>query len=392
MTAPLLPREMLDEPRLAAVLGLLQGAGHRALIVGGAVRNALLGLPADDIDIATDAPPQRVTDLAEAAGMKVVPTGLDHGTVTVVADGRPFEVTTFRRDVETDGRRAVVALSGRIEDDAARRDFTINALYADASGAVIDPTGQGLSDLQRRVLRFVGDADARITEDYLRILRFFRFYASYGHEADPAALAACQRNAAGIATLSRERVGGEMRKLLGAPDPVPALRLMDEAGVLAQVMPADLSPLPAVIAAEAKAGAAPDWQRRLALIAATDPAEPLRLSRAEAARHARLRAAATARPFSADGAGYRLGAAEGRDAALIADALGAGLPDDWDARITDGAAQPLPISAADLAPMLQGRALGVGLRAAEILWIESGFSMPGPALIDAALAAGESDT
>src|SRR5690606_38866740 len=162
----------LKDEGLQQVLHLLTDAGHLAFLVGGCVRNALLGKSVADIDIATDAVPDRVTDVARAAGLKVVPTGVEHGTVTVVVQGVPHEVTTFRRDVETFGRHATVAFSTCVEEDAARRDFTMNALYADAAGRIVDPIG-GLPDLMARRVRFVGDADARIREDYLRILRFF---------------------------------------------------------------------------------------------------------------------------------------------------------------------------------------------------------------------------
>ncbi|MDH3263709.1 MAG: CCA tRNA nucleotidyltransferase, partial [Paracoccaceae bacterium] len=164
--------DWLHAPGPRAVMAMLRDAGHQALFVGGTVRNALLGHPPGDIDIATDAVPERVMELAEAAGLRPVPTGLDHGTITVVvAHHEGIEVTTFRRDVETDGRRAVVAFSTHVEDDAARRDFTMNALYASAEGEVIDPLG-GLPDLRARRVRFVGNAAERIREDYLRILRF----------------------------------------------------------------------------------------------------------------------------------------------------------------------------------------------------------------------------
>ena len=169
----------LKAPGPARVMAALTRAGHRAYFVGGTVRNALMGLEPGDIDIATDALPERVMALARAAGLKPVPTGVAHGTVTVVADGQGIEVTTFRRDVETDGRRAVVAFSELIEHDAERRDFTMNALYATASGEVIDPLG-GLPDLEARRVRFVGEPRDRIREDFLRILRFFRFHAWYG--------------------------------------------------------------------------------------------------------------------------------------------------------------------------------------------------------------------
>jgi poly(A) polymerase len=171
--------DWLAQPGTQALCGALEAAGYRALFVGGCVRNALLGVSVADVDIATDARPETVTRLAEAAGLRVVPTGIEHGTVTVIAGGVPHEVTTFRRDVETDGRRAVVAFAQDVAEDAARRDFTMNALYADLRGNVIDPLS-GLPDLVARRLRFVGDAHQRIREDYLRILRFFRFHAHYG--------------------------------------------------------------------------------------------------------------------------------------------------------------------------------------------------------------------
>ena len=183
----------LVAPRTQAVCALLTEAGHAAYLVGGCVRNALLGAPVADIDLATDALPQAVLALAEAAGVKAVPTGIEHGTVTLVLEGQPFEVTTFRRDVETFGRHAVVAFSRDIAEDAARRDFTMNALYAKPDGALVDPLG-GLPDLRAGRVRFVGAAEARIAEDYLRILRFFRFHAWYGHPEDgldPEGLAAC---------------------------------------------------------------------------------------------------------------------------------------------------------------------------------------------------------
>ena len=212
--------EWIEAAHVQQVLHMLTDAGHQAFLVGGCVRNALLGQPVADIDISTDAMPERVVALAGATGLKAVPTGIEHGTITVVAEGVGHEITTFRRDVETDGRRAVVAFSTRIEDDAARRDFTMNALYADATGAVVDPMG-GLADLWARRVRFVGDADERIREDLLRILRLFRFHAWYGDPEeglDADGLAACAANSAGIETLSRERIGHEMRRLLAAPD------------------------------------------------------------------------------------------------------------------------------------------------------------------------------
>ncbi|MEZ5798622.1 MAG: CCA tRNA nucleotidyltransferase, partial [Paracoccaceae bacterium] len=231
--------DWITHPGSQALCNLLAGAGFQALFVGGCVRNALLDAPVADIDISTDARPEVVSSLANAAGFRVVPTGIDHGTVTVIVEKVPFEVTTFRRDVETDGRRAVVAFSDRIEEDAGRRDFTMNALYARADGTLIDPLN-GLPDLLARRVRFVGDAETRIREDYLRILRFFRFHAWYGDPdqgLDAEGLAASAAFSAGIETLSGERLAAEMAKLLTAPDPAPAVAAMAQGGVLGRVLP-----------------------------------------------------------------------------------------------------------------------------------------------------------
>lgn len=215
---------MTREPVRAVFAALGEG---RARFVGGCVRNTLIGMPATDIDLATTLHPKETIAALEKAGLKAVPTGIDHGTVTAVAGGMPVEITTLRKDVATDGRHAVVAFSTDWGDDARRRDFTMNALYADLQGHIYDPVGTGLYDLQNRVIRFVGDPARRIAEDYLRILRFFRFYAWYGTgEPEEAALRACINAASHIATLSRERVTQETLKLLAAPNAPHSLELM----------------------------------------------------------------------------------------------------------------------------------------------------------------------
>ena len=206
----------LTDPAVRRLCAMLTDAGYEAWFVGGCVRNALIGAGASDLDITTDARPETVTELGERAGFRVVPTGIDHGTVTVVVDGTPFEITTFRRDVETDGRHATVAFADTAEEDARRRDFTMNALYAAPDGTVLDPLG-GAADALAGHVRFIGDPNRRITEDYLRILRFFRFFAWYGdpaHGIDAEGLAACAAHVDGIDSLSAERLGQEMRKLL----------------------------------------------------------------------------------------------------------------------------------------------------------------------------------
>ena len=227
---------LLERADVAALLAVLNRDGEEARIIGGAVRNALLGEPVADIDVATTCLPGETTRRARAAGFKAVPTGVEHGTVTVVIERAPFEVTTLRRDVETDGRHAVVAFGRDFREDALRRDFTINALGLDAAGVLHD-YADGLADLALRRVRFIGVAGERIAEDYLRILRFFRFHARYGvGEPDRAALAACIAGRLGLDGLSRERVWAELRKLLAAPRAPATLQAMAGAGLLMPVI------------------------------------------------------------------------------------------------------------------------------------------------------------
>ncbi|MCB2121340.1 CCA tRNA nucleotidyltransferase [Albidovulum sp.] len=368
--------EWIEAAHVQQVLHMLTDAGHQAFLVGGCVRNALLGQPVADIDISTDAMPERVVALAGATGLKAVPTGIEHGTITVVAEGVGHEITTFRRDVETDGRRAVVAFSTRIEDDAARRDFTMNALYADATGAVVDPMG-GLADLWARRVRFVGDADERIREDLLRILRFFRFHAWYGDPEeglDADGLAACAANSAGIETLSRERIGHEMRRLLAAPDPSQSVAAMQATGILARVLPgADARALAPLVHLEPPY--APDWIRRLCVLGGTGHADGLRLSRAEA-RRAETLAAALAAGESAAVTAYRHGAEIARDVVLVmAASAGTEPPAGWEDRVAQGTTAVFPVASGDLMPVFSGAALGARLRELEERWIASGFEL-----------------
>src|ERR1700733_1614400 len=276
----------------ARVLELLNGNGEEARVVGGAVRNSLLKIPIDDIDIATTAVPTEVIRRAKAAGVKSVPTGIDHGTVTLIVDTQPFEVTTLREDIETFGRKARVAFGRDWARDAQRRDFTVNGLSVDARGVVHDYVG-GLGDIAARRVRFIGDPSQRIAEDYLRILRFFRFHACYGEGApDAAGLHACIAARAGLETLSRERVRMELLKLLLAPHATPGLAVMAEAGLLGAVL-GGVPLLPSfenVVKAEAASGIAPDAVRRLGALGllVKEDAERLndrlRLSNAEAER------------------------------------------------------------------------------------------------------------
>jgi len=355
--------------------------GVQLFFVGGCVRNALIGAPVADLDLCSDATPDAVTRIAEAAGLKVVPTGIEHGTVTVLVGGKPFEITTFRSDVETDGRHATVAFSNDIYEDAARRDFTMNALYADAAGEVTDPLGSGIADTLARRLRFVGEPAARIVEDYLRILRYFRFSAWYADPAegpDPEALAAISEGAAGLTTISRERIGAEVRRLLSAPDPSPALAQMQATGVLHQVLPgADAKAIAVLVHLEAQK--APEWLTRLVVLGGEDPGPALRLSRAEVRA---LQGLTEAMGLPVAEAAYRHGAGVARQAQLALQALmGQPLPDGLEAQIAAGAAAVFPIRAADLADRFQGAALGQALREREARFIASGFTLSRDALL-----------
>ncbi|MCC6864001.1 MAG: CCA tRNA nucleotidyltransferase [Rhodobacteraceae bacterium] len=359
-----------EDSEAQVVCAILTSAGYQALFVGGCVRNALLGEPVSDYDLATDAPPKKIMDLFEKAGLEVVPTGIKHGTVTVIFGGKPYEVTTFRRDVETDGRRAVVAFSTDVVEDAARRDFTMNALYATAAGQVIDPLG-GLLDLWARRVRFVGDAAQRIAEDYLRVLRFFRFYAWYGDKAqgiDVEGLAACADAIDGLAGLSRERVGSELKKLLGATDLAPAVAAMARVGVLGKILPgADDRALSMLVHLEE--GCASHWRVRLAVLGGSS--NDLRLSRAEARDLAMLREVVESTDSPA-ALGYRLGAALGADAVLVrAVLLEHALPEGWQTEVERGANAKMPVTAGDLISNVQGLALGKRLKEIERRWLAS---------------------
>jgi len=363
------------------VMALLEGAGHRALAVGGAVRNAIFGLPVADVDIATDALPDVVMALAKEAGLRVIPTGIEHGTVTVVCHGEAYEITTFRKDVETDGRRAVVAFSTDIKEDALRRDFTFNALYVQADGTIIDPLN-GLEDAKARRLRFIENAFERIAEDSLRILRYFRLYAQYCNPMDGPdmeAIAAISASIERLDTLSAERVGAEMRKLLNADDPSAALALMGQTGVLAQVLPgANARFIGPLIALEN--GVPKRWLRRLAALGGEAPAKRWRLSKAEAKGLADIFAAMTLPSLTE--AGYRLGEAAAIDALLLQSAC-INMPVDPGliSQIKAAAKAVFPLKAPYVMDRIPpGKALGQELRRLEDLWIASGFTLSAAAL------------
>ena len=397
-------RVLSDAPWLrsgpaARVLDLLNGGGEEARVIGGAVRNALLKIPTGDIDIATTALPDEVVRRAKAAGIKCVPTGIDHGTVTLVVDAQPFEVTTLREDTETYGRKAKVAFGRDWVRDAERRDFTINGLSVDADGIVHDHVG-GLADIAAKRVRFIGDAASRIAEDYLRILRFFRMHAAYGAgEPDRVGYLACIAGRAGLTSLSAERVRMEMLKLLVAAGAQAAVTAMADAGLSLPIFGgvAYTGPFAAMISAEQMLGLEPNPARRLAAltVAVTEDAKRvamrLRLSNAETKaldsmghRWWRLAGMDEAR---ARRRLYRLGEEHYRDRLMLAWARSgashdtaywrefAGLPQRW-------SAPKFPLKAADFIArgVAEGPALGHVLTLAEDAWLAADFPLDQTAL------------
>ncbi len=372
-----------------AVFDALEAAGGPgcARYVGGCVRNSLVGRAVDDIDVATRLLPEQAMAALKAAGLKVVPTGLAHGTVTAVSERKPYEITTLRRDVETDGRRAVVAFTDDWAEDAARRDFRLNAIYADRTGAIFDPTGQGVEDALAGRVVFVGEPARRIEEDYLRILRFFRFYAWYGRsEPDAEGLAACAAHAEGLSRLSAERVSKELLKLLAAPDPRPAVRAMQDAGVLEQLFPAvtDLSPFEAISAASE------DAVLRLSALLPDNPAAVVEIARGlrlPKAMETRLAAAAEGPLDSQTDARtlraliYRLGAQAVRDRVQRGGATSGGDTTEALGLLDDWTPPRLPVGGKDLARLgiEPGPETGRLLKTFEAEWIAADFPDEGHA-------------
>ncbi len=396
MTDRLQPQDWMTAPNTVAVLNALAAAGAKARFVGGCVRDALIGRSVGDIDIATDAVPERVIEALEAAGIKAVPTGIDHGTITAVAGGTPFEITTLRRDVETFGRHATVAFTGDWKEDAARRDFTINALSLDRDGTLHDPFG-GVEDLRAGRIRFVGEPEARIEEDVLRLLRFFRFHAHYGRNGlDPAGLAACRKMAPRLANLSAERIWSELRKLLLAPDPGVVLRTMQANAVIGVVLPEaiEFERLDRLVALEANAAVywpaivAADALRRLGALVAVDEAgadalaRRLRTSNAERERLVAIARGLGEPPDFPDDRTvrrtlYKMPRDQFVDLALVLWAAKGG-PAPWQEALGLAAcwtAPVFPIAGRDASALgiPQGPRIGALLRAVEDWWIAEDF-------------------
>ena len=375
--------------RVMAALRADDGA-PAARYVGGCVRNALLGAPVDDIDIATRWTPDEVLARAKAADLGAVPTGLKHGTVTLIADHHPFEVTTLRVDVATDGRRADVAFTEDWKADAARRDFTVNALYADEDGTIYDPVN-GLADLKARRIRFIGQPADRIKEDYLRILRFFRFIAWYGKGTiDEAGLAACEAERTGLAQLSVERIWKELCKLFAAEAPIPAVEAMEKSGVLKAILPEAqaLVQIRRLMKVEEQVGLEPRALTRLAALLPKDRdcaqsiARRLKLSNEEKVDLTTLAARqGGSEPWSdreIDLALYRFG----REGAIAQAALLAAesAQEGWMPVIQRAIERPIPsfsIKGQDLIDLglSPGPAIGAALAELEAHWIENGLKM-----------------
>jgi len=385
--------EWLIAAETAAVMDALKNCGATARFVGGCVRDALLERKVSDVDIAVDIDPNIVIRALTEADIRVIPTGFSHGTLTAVKGRRSYEITTLREDTHTDGRRAEVKFTKDWEKDASRRDFTMNALYADTDGTVHDFLGAGVSDAFARRVRFIGSASDRIQEDYLRILRLFRFHAHYGEGGmEPDALVACAGLTGGLELLSRERVGSEILKMLAAPHVALALDMMEQTGVLIKVLPTARTtpPMAAMENLERRFGLSPDPMRRLAMITrGADPRDTgraLRLSN-DNMTDLRARRAPTGLVKTTEDArrlGYERGQVAGKDTLFIQHAEENTTPDVKVIKaLNEGAEQKLPVSSKDLMAIGidAGPAMGEMLKKVEKLWVDSDFVMDKATLI-----------
>lgn len=413
---PASPGPSLPDPRIAGatwltapetlrVMDAIGASGFEVRAVGGAVRNTLLGEPVSDVDLATDAPPQTVIDLCRAAGLHVIPTGLAHGTVTVIANHVPFEVTTLRRDVATDGRRATIAYTADWVQDARRRDFTINAIYADRQGRLLDPVG-GLADIDPPRIRFIGDAGERIGEDYLRILRFFRFSARYtGGALDRDGLAACLEHREGLSRLSAERINTEFMKLLEAPAAAIVVAEMEKWGLVSDLLGGSVDVASFARWTQIAADIPEPWRAGtdaviglgvLATVTEADAARlkgRLRLSNLDTMRLRDVMRAADAMAAPGRGASeagiiYRCGVDAYRDAAIL---LAARNADRQAAHLLSGRLERLacwshprfPVGGGDVLArgVPAGPGISVVLQRLESWWIDAGFPDDRPRLL-----------
>ena len=369
--------DWLTKPSTQLVMQILLSGGYEAFFVGGCVRNTLFDFQATDIDISTSATPKRVMELMSQAGLKTIPTGIDYGTVSVVADKQNYEITTFRKDIETDGRRAKVKFSGSVLEDAKRRDFSINAIYSEQDGTILDPL-DGIADIANKRIKFIGDPHARIKEDYLRILRFFRFLALFGrenetHEIDIAAINDLRD---GLDTISAERKSDEILKLFAAPNPQYSIFLMETADFSSKIFDAyDYKSLNNLKELEDRLQVSPCATRRLAAYTKDNLKSQLRFSNKLAKAHKVLREEAISKKDAAE-LSYRYNEKIALDSILVRSSLHSTEPSkNVFHRIKLGSVAKFPVKSVDLAEYFSGPKLGKMLAYLEQKWIESDFRL-----------------
>ncbi len=373
------------------ICGVLEDAGHDVFLVGGCVRDSILGRPIADVDLATTADAGEILGTAAAAGLRTVPTGVKYGSISVFASCNQFTVTSFRRDLDSDGRHPSIAFSDDISEDAARRDFTMNAIYSTPEGEIIDPL-DGMGDLLAGRVRFIGEPSDRLREDCLRMLRFFRFHIHYGGdgvELDGDGLAAVRSMVDGVGRLSRERIGQELLRMLDARESSRGVLPMEKVGLLERILPGSTAnALPILERIESKLGIDPDALRRLALLGGGDMAKSVRLSR-KIARRVETLFRAKSGSETPSTLGYRLGERLAVDAMLLRGAeRGVELESDFQAIAANAARRKFPVAAKDLTSDFSGSDLGRMLAGLEVLWIESSFSLDRNALLSVACGDG----
>ena len=369
--------DWLSKPSTQLVMQILLSGGHQAFFVGGCVRNTLFGFKATDIDISTNATPKRVMELMNKAGLKTIPTGIDYGTVTVVADKQNYEITTFRKDIETDGRRAKVKFSGSVFEDAKRRDFSINAIYSEQNGTILDPLNV-IADITDKRIKFIGDPYLRIKEDYLRILRFFRFLALFGREDETykKEIAAINDLRDGLDRISAERKSDEILKLFAAPNPKYSVFLMETADINSKIFDNyDCDSLDNLKKLEDRLEVSPSATRRLAAFTNDNLKSLLRFSNKIEKAHKVLREEAISKKDAAE-LSYRYNDRVALDIILVRSSLNnKEFNDSVFSRIELGSAAKFPIKSVDLVEYFSGRKLGEMLSCLEQKWIESDFTL-----------------
>ena len=368
----------LRNPSAQKLSKLYKNFGYQVLFVGGCVRNTILKMPVTDIDLATDAQPEEIIKIAEENNIRFVPTGLAHGTITLIIDNKNYQITTFRTDFDHDGRYAKVEFTESLLLDASRRDLTINALYCNHVGEVIDPLN-GLDDIKKQKIKFIGNPNERIKEDNLRILRFFRFQAIYGNknlEIDSIALEACHNHKSKLAALSKERITSELRKILSAPNPLEVIIKMNETGVLNELFQnVSIDSLEAYLKTEEKFKININWLGRLLSLQATQEEESLKLTRCEF-KFLKQTKSAIENQIHVLEFSYYNGVENGKIYSILQNfrhniILSKNLLN----QINSLATKKFPITAKDLMPEIRGKKLGEALRSLEDRWIKSNFTL-----------------